>query len=408
MGVLQLLNAIRASILRRTLLAPLLWATVSFTAAAAEPATELVILGVGHSEQLVSRGEQAGAIRAWLDRAHPAAIGIERSPEEFARGSFYEFTYEQQDLVVPYAREHHLELFPIDWLPRPDDSALALEVKDLEQPAMVRPATGFGAFLRFEAEELKNGLFFAEGAESKEEAESWASKQPEKLQRDFPRRLYLYRTFLQAMRIKQMARAYRGKRVVVVVGAMHKWQIERILEGTDGLRIIQPSAIGAPPPEAVAAATRSSDRLAACTFNLLDAQASGPIDWPWIDEQLAALGPDHRSPERELLRLRAEVLRHRVPPAEAARRYEQLAQRAGADPFTWTGVVDSRRLDSAFGPFSNLTIRQRASLEAAREWAKAGRIEESNARREALAAELTPLQAIQLRAYWEEWVRRTP
>src|SRR3546814_16152307 len=64
---------------------------------------------------------------------------------------------------------------------------------------------------------------------------------------DFARRLFLYRTFLQARRIALAARKYPGERLLVVVGMMHKDDLERILADHRGIKIIQPSDIASDP-----------------------------------------------------------------------------------------------------------------------------------------------------------------
>jgi hypothetical protein len=55
--------------------------------------------------QLGGRAYHPGYLRAWLDRVRPAAVCVERDPEAFARGDYYEFTYEAQHVAVPYGRE---------------------------------------------------------------------------------------------------------------------------------------------------------------------------------------------------------------------------------------------------------------------------------------------------------------
>ena len=70
----------------------------------------------------------------------------------------------------------------------------------------------------------------------------------------------------------------------------------------------------------------------------------------------------------------------------------------------WTGRTDERRLDSFFDPFAGLTPLQRLRLERARELGKLDRDSEAARVREELAGDLTESQAIQLRAYWDEFV----
>ena len=108
-----------------------------------------------------------------------------------------------------------------------------------------------------------------------------------------------------------------------------------------------------------------------------------------------------------LLRARYAVLAERRPAADAAAAYERIAQDAdSATRFTFTGVEDSRRVDSYYDPLGNLTVRQRAFLEAAREWVRAGRPEE--ARR--IGAEIRrasrwgPLAQAQFDVYWARYI----
>src|SRR5687768_3197498 len=89
-----------------------------------EPAS-VVILGVSHSAMLVSESASPAVLRAFIGRVKPDAICIERPPEQFARNSHYEFTYEIQQIAVPYAREHDMALCPFDWMPSVDDQMLA-------------------------------------------------------------------------------------------------------------------------------------------------------------------------------------------------------------------------------------------------------------------------------------------
>ena len=79
--------------------------------ATAQDTTEIVVLGVAHAGMLVAESYQPAVLRAYIDRVQPDAICVERSPEEFARGSHYEFTYEIQSLVVPYARAQQIPIW---------------------------------------------------------------------------------------------------------------------------------------------------------------------------------------------------------------------------------------------------------------------------------------------------------
>jgi hypothetical protein len=227
--------------------------------------------------------------------------------------------------------------------------------------------------------------------------------------RDFPRRLDLYRTFMQAMRIRAAATAHRGDTVLVVVGSMHKDDLEHILGGDPGIRIVQPSSYGVPTAAEADARLERSDLAAILSFNLLGVQPSlGPVDRAWVGEVLDRYArEDPGSAALPLLRERYRILTGSVAPAAAAADYERIASRTDSTArFEFTGVEDRRRVDSYFDPFGNLGVRARTLLEAAREWARAGRDGRVQRLREEIARGLPPgpLAEGEFDVYWERYL----
>lgn len=369
--------------------------------AAAEEApttTRVVVLGVNHAAQLVSESDQPAALAAFVTRVAPQAICIERAPEQFARNDHYEFTYEIQDIVVPLARARGISLCPFDWMPPAEDEVLGFGMSISTVPE-VRPSRAFLAFP--EPAALQRGLLHADDRKNLAKVDDWIRNVPAQAARDLPRRLYLYRTFLQAQRVAAAAKAHAGGTVLVVVGEFHKYDIEAILVSTPGIEVIQPSQIGLPSAEQIAAHNQRDYRLAIARFNLLGAQAAtGNVDWDWIGRVLDALARESNDAEVALLRTRYARLRGTMDRGEAIAAYREIAARADASrPAGWDGVLDRQRVDSYFDPFGNLRIDQRARVELARELGS----EEADAVetiRAALAKELTPRQARQFDAYW--------
>lgn len=392
-------------------IASCVFAIASFAASAAEredAPTELIVLGVDHAAQLVNRRQQPAALRAFFESIAPSAICIERSPERFARGDHYEFTYEIQDVIVPWARESGAPLHPFDWLPSPEDTSLAFGVDDLERPPLLRRPTGFQGFLSFPDERSRTaGLFFGDQAEERARHRRFYVEHPDEPRGDFARRLFLYRTFMQAARIARAARDYPGKRVLVVVGVMHKDDIERILAADRRIRIVQPSAIAREPtPADIERHQLLRDLFAIATFNLLGVQSrSAAVDLPWLEEVLRKLEASKPGPETELLATRLAELQKRISPEAALSEYSRIAERAKQSAFSWNGVKDSSRLDSFFDPFGNLTVGQRATVEMARLHHAAGRVSEADALRTSLRQSLDhPVKRAQLDGYWPEYV----
>jgi hypothetical protein len=368
-----------------------------------------VILGVDHSAQLGAPAYHPGYFRVFFDRVKAAAICIERSPDEFARGDYYEFTYEVRHIAVPYARAHGLDICPIDWLPSRDDERLAFGRLEVVDPPPVRQPTGFQGFLALDSSSLKRTIFFADSDQTRRETRDFFDGARVAGWRDFPRRLDLYRTFMQAMRVRAAARAHQGQTVLVVVGSMHKEDIERVLGDDPGILIVQPSTYGPIAAAQADALLNQNDLAAILSFNLLGVQASvGSVDWRWVATILDRFARDHpRSAELPLLRTRYDVLTGRTTSATAAPTYERIA--AATDSlarFTFTGVEDARRIDSYYDPFGHLSIRERALVEAAREYAAVGRAD----RVEQLRAELvrsrtwTLLARGEFDVYWDRYV----
>lgn len=369
--------------------------------------TEVVVLGVDHSAQLVNRHQQPGAMRAFFDAIAPSAICIERSPEKFARNDHYEFTYEIQDLIVPWAREKNLPLCPFDWLPSAEDSALAFGIPDLESVPVLRKEAGFQGFLTFpEPRSRTQGLFFADSAAERDRHREFYAAYPQMPARDFARRLFLYRTFMQAQRIAAAAKNHPGQRILVVVGVMHKDDIEAILAANPQLRIVLPSALVAEPTEStIGKFARIEDYAAIANFNLLGTQWRDPmLDRAWMGQVVGELQKRWPGAETDLYALRLAELNGESLNG-VLQKYLAIPVRAADKRFIWTGVKDRSRIDSFFDPFGNLPIASRALLEAARIHLLLGERSEAEAIRSRLDEALdSDFKRLQFQQYWTRYV----
>ena len=310
-------------------------------------------------------------------------------------------------LTVPWARERGLPVYPFDWVPSVADTRLLFGF-DLTPP-FIRPSRGFAGFLTFtDPDVLSRPLLYADAPGAGDAALAWADIPQERSMGDAARRLFLYRTFLQARRVALAASNHPGGTLLVLVGHLHKPDFGRILADYPDVKLVPPSNYGSPTDEEAAAHERPEDARAVATFNLLGIQSrTNVVDYPYLREvvkRLVKASPD--APEVRLFQARLGVLEGEISPAEAAESYRQICEATGPeDAFTWTGVADGSRLDTYFDPFGNLAVGQRAALERARELYKLGLPEEATALREELVAELPPQKAAQLRAYWDEHVR---
>lgn len=369
--------------------------------------TTIVVLGVDHSAQLVAESCQPAVYRAFFDRVAPNAICIERPPEQFACNDHYEFTYEVQHLAVPYARERRIALCPFDWIPPAGDQQLGFGL-DIETPPLVRNPRGFQGFLSFaDAASLDRPFFFADAEEARAAVRPWYTNPAQHAAADLPRRLFLYRTFMQAQRIVRAAEAFSEGVVLVLVGHYHKDDIEQILAGDHRFKVVQPSGYGLPVGEEVEQQVYLEDMYAIASFNVLGVQSrTETVNWSWIHRVVERLKAAAPSFETELLSIRLSVLSGRLPPEAAIRAYGAVrSQCPVVECFTWTGVKDADRIDSYFDPFGNLSVAQRAALELAREYYKCALEQEARGLQQELYGALSGQQQHQLMAYWPEYVR---
>lgn len=379
------------------------WCFAAFPAYAADTGTaptRVVILPVNHSQQLVARADQPGLLTALMETLKPDAICLEIFPRAYARNDFYDFVYEQTGVILPYARRHRIALYPIDWEPERDDMMLMFGT-NLDETPLIRPKVGWGAFLDFpDAKDLKAG-FFDPQPDVVAHVQRWAKADPADPTRDAPRRLYLYRTFLQARRIAEVAHANPGGTVLVVIGEFHKWDIERTLAHDSTIKFVQPKDVFPPDERKADALTTPEQRVAILSFNLLGLQArTGNVDWDWMRQELAALPDTEPQAERQLFAIRLDQLTGKIASEAAIERYRALIAATPADlRFSWAGAKDPARLDSYFDPFGNLSIRQRAQLELVRAQAEMGKTDAAKAGFDALIRGLNAQQAFQAQTY---------
>ena len=221
------------------------------------------------------------------------------------------------------------------------------------------------------------------------------------------RRMFLYRTALQAARIAAAARAHPGGTVLVLVGANHERDIKRSLAADPHFQLVDAASIGAPDDAEVAAHEAPRFDLAALSFNLLGLQsAGGAVDYAWMGSLLDGL--DHTrgsTAETRFLRARLERLQGHADARATLKAYRELLPSvATSDRFTWTGVKDRSRLDSFFDPFGAMSLRERLLLEIARELYVLGRAPEAEAIRADLGRGLTGTRAAEFAAYWPVYV----
>lgn len=333
---------------------------------------KVVILGVEHSSQLINYNHQPAVLRAFIKKVNPSAICIERSPEEYLRNDFYEFTYEQQEVIIPFAKQIKIPIYPIDWLPKSDDLQLAFGTDNLEIPSFTRNSNGFMGFTVFsDSTSFIKDFYFADDIDYPTKNKDWYGTYPHKVKFDFARRLFLYRTFLQAKRIQAVLKNFKeNDTILVVIGSLHKNDIEKILTG-NGYNLIQPNSYGTITEIEIADNFLKKDAYAILNFNLLGMQANiGNPNMKLVKFAFDKISEDENT-ERQLYEIKYNLLLNKIDSESAIKKYKRLIEDSEAQKnFNWTGVKDRSRIDSFFDPFGNLNLNQRIRLELAREYLK--------------------------------------
>lgn len=108
---------------------------------AQQPQPEVLVIGSMHAPQafLVEPGYAPAHIRAALEKFRPTMVGVESNPLWFSHGIFSNVMYEAQHTAVPWAVEHGIPVFGIDW--QDVEILESLARRGLEQRRAWRPDT---------------------------------------------------------------------------------------------------------------------------------------------------------------------------------------------------------------------------------------------------------------------------
>lgn len=381
--------------------------------------TELIIIGTRHSAQLEYEDHAPARMRALLNRINPAAVGVETTPAWFAEGVFYEIAYESYGVAVPWAREKGKEVRAVDWqagtvefvnaLSWPNTGALKVsaaltEARGQDQPdghgdshhaggdpSALAESGQAAQHVPLELWDMRK-LLFADTPEWRDAVHreyAYAAPHPNPWN-EATRRYMLYRNVMIAREIVNLAADYDGRRIVVLIGAAHKPDLDLFLESVPNVVVRHASewwGDGLTEDE-VAAEERRPDHLAILWYNLAGSRVpSADVDLDRMDALLDKLEAEGGfDPEVRFLRARWHAISGQ--PDQALEIYRFLAWETKWDdrPFTYPDRDLTRRmiewnardaerlgfpgqselgLGNVISPVANLTIRQRVLYELA-------------------------------------------
>ncbi|MEK4563907.1 hypothetical protein MKX54_04365 [Alkalihalobacillus sp. FSL R5-0424] len=212
---------------------------------------------------------------------------------------------------------------------------------------------------------------------------------------------------MQAMRIKHIAHEARGKTVLIVVGHLHKPDIEQILAENNEIELVPPSTYGYPTEPEIKNQFESKDASFILAFNLLGLQSQYDIEVNWLRDVLEKL-PREQIVEKKLYQLRLGTLTEELQPTDVIKEYKELADGIGwEERFLFqTFNPTSNRMDSYYDPFGNVSVKARIYIELAREYAKQASYQKADELKAYLleASGWTLEEKLRLEGYWEEFV----
>ena len=261
---------------------------------AQQPRSEVIVIGTVHAPHtfFMEPGYTPAHVRAVLDKFSPTLVGVEINPLWFAHGLFTDVTYELQDTAVPWAVEHGLPVYGIDW--QNIEALGAAYKRGLEIARAWHPDSAATLAKRHEtarrlAAMIEARLETVEGdpdnlhsnddfnwyqsvAFAETTREWWESEGRSDPSGAEPG----HRTFLIleprdshiVEQILVLMRRYPGCRLAVVIGGGHKPNLDRKLALYSDIRVVQLDALGPITPTEVEAAWRPLDALAALRESL--------------------------------------------------------------------------------------------------------------------------------------------
>lgn len=388
--------------------------------------TEVVIIGTQHAAQLQYGDHAPAHLRALLNRIDPAAVGVETPPWWYERDVFYEIAYESYGVGVPWAVEKGREIRGVDW------QAVGMAFVNaiawpMDIASMSQSSAGPGEVEEGPEMPDTTDLFFADTPAWRDginQSYAYAEVNPTPYA-EAMRRYMLYRNLMIAREIVNMAADHEGGRVVVLIGAAHKPDLDLFLATVPNIVIRHASEWRGVTEAEIAAEERGHDHLAILWYNLASGRVEPEdVDVARMDALLARLERETEAasaggagvdPEVGFLRARWHAVRGDKATAlamlEALVWEHSWTDRSFTYPdrdlaervHTWRnteellmGEPEEFGLGNVISPVANLTIRQRILYELAR--GHTDPAVRDQAQTELYVEDLNPTQLAQLQA----------
>lgn len=330
----------------------------------------ILIVGVEHAPGQFRTDKFSPAhIRATLEAFKPQVIGVESNPEWFAKEQFYRSTYEAQHLAVLFALDNKIPVYGIDWIGEKNYTQRAhtpkvRNIKKLwENPAEESTPYQYGLSSwnnQLPAQDDTAPDFFVlNGKEYGEKSIKWIDEGKGK--KGSPQEYMEERDNHIVNYITEVADKHPGSRLAIVIGSMHKADLERkLLE--KGFKVVGPQSV-------VRAASMSDGRKMDSSLTAQDIAAILAEAW----DSTAQSGATRERGERLLKRLLE--LSEKDPKAKAwgeyfSARHKMLQGDYAGASRDFQKIAGGKKLSGfpfrSYGWRQYLTVQQSALLELGR------------------------------------------
>lgn len=312
-------------------------------AAEAKPCEVLVIGTVHAPPSLLSDLFTPAHVRATLEKFRPTAVGVEAMPEWLAAGVFFPVTYEAQEVAVPWAEEHSVPVYGIDWqepqVARADQTPSVASPQSIQE--LLRRARATASSLLQQTQSPQRNLFgWINGRVGRRAIGRWYHPGPEasdELRAEVA--AMAHRNDRVVERILEAARRHPGGRLAVVIGGLHKPDLDAKLALHLEVRVVQLEDLPPIGDGDVAAARRPRDAVAIAN-ECLDGSGfwANPrgVDRKRVERWLAYLASTSpNSPAEEYFRARLHAVRGEYDEAKAL--LLPLAVSTNQEPLAYRG-----------------------------------------------------------------------
>ncbi len=194
--------------------------------------TTITIIGTFHAGHRELNHYSPIKLKELLAQSRPEVLALEIRPHDYLKGDSSKNPWDMNEIVIPFGKENHLPLEPIDWWP---DDMRAGHNKFLDE--LKKTPEGMKTFSEIEDEWAPHRKEFPDYRDVTPEyvhSNEFAKRDSDFRSRitskigEGPQNLMWYtRAAMMNQNIQKVLDKFPGKRITIVVGAFHRADIEK-------------------------------------------------------------------------------------------------------------------------------------------------------------------------------------